>query len=48
MIELILWAVGALWAFGVLVGLGGAIWAWCRLSNGYVAMVQEERDKCGP
>jgi hypothetical protein len=38
MIELILLVVGffvALWALAVVVGLCGAIWAWCRLSNAY-------------
>lgn len=38
MIELVLWIVGffvALWVVGVLVGLCGAIWAWCRLSIAY-------------
>ena len=43
MIELMLWAVVIYVGLWALVGLCVSVWAWCRLSNGYVAAFHESQ-----
>ena len=46
-VELVLWAVGIWVGLWALVGLGVSIWAWCRLSNAYVAAMHEAKGSSG-